>query len=157
MAKKKPSGGDLAFNRKARHEYELIETVECGLELTGAEVKSLREGGGSFADAYVYIDRGQAFLDGFHIRRYSNASKQSPHDPTRTRRLLLHSKQIGALVGKVKAKGYTLVPLRIYPQGRWLKMEVALGKGKRAYDKRQALKAKDARREMDRALKESRR
>lgn len=151
---KKAAKGDLAVNRKARFEYHLLDTFECGIELRGTEVKALREGGASFADAYVHVHRGEALLESFHIRHYSHASPGLNHDPVRSRKLLLKRREIEKMAGLAEQKGYTLVPTRIYTRGRWIKLEVALARGKKLHDKRQDQKQKIAKREMDRAMKE---
>ena len=155
MGKKKKKGGPgaLAVNRRARFEYHLEDTFECGIELTGTEVKALREGGGSFADAYVHIDGGEVWLESFHIRHYSHASPLLNHEPVRTRRLLLKKREIERLAAAAEQKGYTIVPTRVYVKGRWLKLEIALAKGKKLHDKREAKKEQMVKRDMDRAMK----
>lgn len=155
MGKKKKKGGPeaLAVNRRARFEYHLEDTFECGMQLTGTEVKALREGGGSFADAYVHIDEGEVWLESFHIRHYSFASPLVNHEPVRTRRLLLHKREIQRLAAAAEQKGYTIVPTRVYVKGRWLKMEIALARGKKLHDKREAKKEQMVKRDIDRALK----
>lgn len=152
--RKKTSPGVLADNRKARFEFQVLEEVECGMQLLGTEVKALREGGGSFADSYVHMDKGEAWLEGFHIRGYSSAAAQAQHDPTRTRKLLLSKKDIERLGAATKQKGLTMVPLRVYLKGRWVKLAVGLAKGKKLYDKRRDEKERIVKREMSRALKE---
>ncbi len=150
---KKGYVGTLAENRKARFDYHLSEKYECGIQLLGTEVRSLREGGGSFADAYVHIHRGEAWLESFHIRHYSHAGPLMNHDPVRSRKLLLKSKQLAKLAAKADQKGFTVVPVRLYTEGRWIKLEIALAKGKRSHDKREDKKEQSAKRDIARAMK----
>jgi SsrA-binding protein len=142
-------------NRKARHEYFVLESYECGVVLKGAEVKSIREGHANLQDAYARIDDGEVWLFGMHILPY--AFSRSELDPVRRRKLLLNRKEIIALERATEDKGTTLVPLRVYFKDGRIKLELAVARGKARYDKRQALAAKDAKRETDRALKELRR
>jgi SsrA-binding protein len=142
-------------NRKARHEYFVLESYECGVVLKGAEVKSIREGHANLQDAYARIDDGEVWLFGMHILPY--AFSRSELDPVRRRKLLLNRKEILALERATEDKGTTLVPLRVYFKDGRIKLELAVARGKARYDKRQALAAKDAKRETDRALKELRR
>ena len=142
-------------NRKARHEYFVLESYECGVVLKGAEVKSIREGHANLQDAYARIDDGEVWLFGMHILPY--AFSRSELDPVRRRKLLLNRKEILALERATEDKGTTLVPLRVYFKDGRIKLELAVARGKARYDKRQALAAKDAKRETDRALKEMRR
>lgn len=152
----KGEGGDLAVNKKARFLYHLLERFECGMQLTGTEVKSIREGGISFADSYVHVERGQVLIEGFHIRPYTHAGPLANHEPTRLRKLLLSRREIAELETKTQQLGMTLVPTRIYAKGRWIKLEIAVAKGKKLHDKRETEKARVAAREMDRAIKERR-
>jgi len=154
---KDEGAGVLAVNRKARFQYHLLDRFECGIELLGTEVKALREGGGSFADAYVHVLNDQALLEGFHIRHYSHAGPLSNHEAVRTRKLLLKKREIARLELETQRKGLTLVPVKVYTRGRWIKLEVALAQGKQKHDKREATKEREAKRDMDRALKASRR
>ncbi|HVJ98344.1 MAG TPA: SsrA-binding protein SmpB [Acidimicrobiia bacterium] len=142
-------------NRKARHEYFVLESYECGVVLKGAEVKSIREGHANLQDAYARIDDGEVWLFGMHILPY--AFSRSELDPVRRRKLQLNRKEILALERATEDKGTTLVPLRVYFKDGRIKLELAVARGKARYDKRQALAAKDAKRETDRALKELRR
>jgi SsrA-binding protein len=143
---------DVAVNRRARHDYFIEETVEAGLVLTGSEVKSLRAGKAQLKDSHARIQRGEAWLFNAHISEYSPAA-QFGHDPTRSRKLLLHRREIDRLEGKVRERGLTLVPLRIhYTHGR-AKVELGLARGKKLYDKRESIKERETRREMDRAMK----
>ncbi|MHB1526955.1 MAG: SsrA-binding protein SmpB [Candidatus Dormibacteria bacterium] len=141
----------LARNRRAWHEYHVLEEFEAGLELHGTEVRSLRQGGVQIAEAYIRIERGQAWLLGSHIQPYQFGNRQN-HEPARARRLLLHRREIGHLAGLVKQPGITLIPLDLHLSGNRVKVQVGVCRGKREYDKRAALMEKDARREMQRGL-----
>jgi len=143
---------EVAVNRRAFHDYFVDEHYEAGIVLTGTEVKSMRAGKVQLRDGYVRIDGGEAWLEGVHISPYTQGGYVN-HDPTRRRKLLLHADEIASLIGKVRQKGYTLVPLRVYFKRNHAKVDVGLARGKRQYDKRQALAAADAKREMARALK----
>ncbi|MBI5025844.1 MAG: SsrA-binding protein SmpB [Nitrospirae bacterium] len=140
----------VSTNRKAYHDYFIEDTYEAGMMLTGTEVKSLREGKANLKDSYVLIKGGEAFLLNCHISPYSHGNILN-HDPLRTRKLLLHRKEIEKLWGKLTQKGYTLVPLKIYFKDSRAKVEIALARGKRQYEKREAIKEREAKREMDRA------
>jgi SsrA-binding protein len=142
----------VAVNRRAFHDYFVDQRFEAGLVLTGTEVKSLRAGKVSLRDGYVRIDGHEAWLENVHISSYAQGGYVN-HEPLRSRKLLLHAKEIASLVGKVKQRGYTLIPLRLYFRRNRAKVEVGLCRGKRQYDKRHALAEADARREMERALK----
>lgn len=142
---------DVAQNRKAFHEYEIIERVEAGLVLLGSEVKGLRERGASIRDAYAQLRDGEVFLVGLHIPEYFNA--RFGHEPTRTRKLLLNRREIDKIAGQLNEKGLSLIPLRIYFKGSHAKVELGLGRGKKVYDKRRAIAERDARRDVDRAVK----
>ncbi len=139
-------------NKKAFADYHIEETFEAGIVLTGTEVKSLREGKANLKDSYVIIKDGEAYLLNCHISPYSHGNIFN-HDPLRTRKLLLHRKEIEKLKGKVQHQGYTLVPLKLYFKGPYVKVEVALAKGRKAYEKRDIIKKKEAQREIERALK----
>jgi SsrA-binding protein len=145
----------VATNRKAYHSYHVGESVEAGIALTGTEIKSVRAGKASLADAYVRPENGELWLVNAHIARYDAGSYMS-HQPTRPRKLLLHRKQIDSLVSKVQERGFTLLPLRLYIKDGLAKVEVALGRGKRLYDKRAAIARHDAEREIERAIKRRR-
>lgn len=148
--KKKVDPGDVATNREARFRYELSDRVEAGIVLTGSEVKSMRDGGVQMKDAYADIKDGEVWLRNLHIAPYKFAPPDS-HDPERPRKLLLHRREIDRLVGKLAERGYSLVPTRVYfSQGR-AKVELALGRGKDVGDKRQAIKEREMKREIDRA------
>lgn len=138
-------------NRRATHDYELIETFEAGLELTGSEVKSLRGGGGSIAEAYARVVDGQVFVEGMNIPIYQEASYNN-HEPTRRRRLLLNRREIAEIARGLERRGLTLVPLKLYFKGGWAKLEVALARGKKLHDKRDDAAKRDAQREMAREL-----
>lgn len=142
----------IASNKKARHDYAIEKTYEAGLVLTGTEVKSLRQGRANLTDGYAYIDGGQAFLDAVHIPEYSQGHWTN-HSAKRTRKLLLHKEEIIKLSHAVSAGGYTLVPLRLYFLDGRAKVEIAVAKGKREFDKRQALREKTDKREAERAMR----
>lgn len=148
---KRAGNGDrvLIDNRRVRHEYELIETLEAGLSLLGSEVKSLRQGNANLAEAYVRLQPEGASLVGCYIAPYVEANRQN-HEPTRPRRLLLHRHQLTKLERAVKQRGMTVVPVKMYLKNRRIKLEIALARGKRLHDKRSDLKARDARREIER-------
>jgi SsrA-binding protein len=148
------TGGDrlIAENRRARHEYHLLERLEAGLVLTGSEVKSLREGRADLKRAYADLREGEAWLVGAHISGYDQAGYAN-HDPDRDRKLLLHAKEIDSLAGKVNEKGLTLVPTRLYFKDGRVKVELALAKGKDVRDKRRDIARRDADRQIERALK----
>ncbi|HMK56318.1 MAG TPA: SsrA-binding protein SmpB [Dissulfurispiraceae bacterium] len=141
-------------NRKAYHDYSIEETIEGGLSLVGTEVKSLREGKANLKDSYVLIKDAEAFLFNCHISPYSHGNIMN-HDPMRTRKLLLHKKEILRLQGKIAQKGYTLVPLKLYFKDGRVKVEVGLAKGKREYEKRDSIKEREAAREIEKAMKET--
>ncbi|HYW23127.1 MAG TPA: SsrA-binding protein SmpB [Terriglobales bacterium] len=143
---------DIASNRRAFHDYFIDERYEAGMALTGTEVKSLRTGRANLADGYVRIDGREAWLENVHISPYAQGGYVN-HEPRRPRKLLLHAKEIASLVGKVKQRGYTLIPLRMYFSRNHAKVEIGLGRGKRQYDKRQAMAEADAKREMERAIR----
>lgn len=145
----------IATNRKARHNYHILESYEAGIALKGSEIKSIRTGHISIKEAYVRIDetRQEAWLVNAHIATYDPASRRN-HEPRRSRKLLLHRRQITRLWDAVRQKGLTIVPLRVYLSGNRAKVEIALARGKRNYDKRQAIARKDMEREMARQAKE---
>jgi SsrA-binding protein len=150
------SGQNVVVNRKARHDYFIEETVEAGLVLTGSEVKSLRDGRCNLVDSFARITRGEAFVSNVHISPYDPAHRQN-HEPTRSRKLLLHRLEIDRLEGKLNQKGLTLVPLRIYFNARGrAKIELGLGRGKKLHDKRQSIKEREAKRETARAMRSDR-
>ncbi|MDP2952288.1 MAG: SsrA-binding protein SmpB [Chloroflexota bacterium] len=142
----------IAVNRKAFHDYLIQERMECGLVLTGTEIKSIRLGGVSLQQAYAGPDNGALWLFDVHIARYEAGGRYN-HDPKRPRKLLLHKREMNRVMGSVARKGYTLVPLRLYLKHGLAKVELGLAQSKKQYDKRKALAEKDARRETERALK----
>ncbi len=141
----------VASNRKARHDYTIEDTYEAGLVLSGTEVKALREGKASLVDGYGYIDGGEAWLDAVHIPEWGQGSWTN-HSPRRKRKMLLHKDQIIKIANKIKDGGYTLIPLSIYFNEGKAKVELAIAKGKREYDKRQTLREREAKREAERAI-----
>jgi SsrA-binding protein len=148
----KESGRKLiAQNKKARHDYHLEDVMEAGLVLQGTEVKSLRAGRASLVDSYAHVKNGEVWLENAHIPEYDQGSWTN-HEPRRPRKLLLHKGEIAKLVGKTKESGLTLVPLSLYFKDGKAKVEIALARGKRSYDKRQTLAARDAAREIERAV-----
>jgi SsrA-binding protein len=155
--KRKASAGDVATNRQASYRYNLLERFECGLVLTGTEVKSLREGNAQLKDSYAVVRDGEVWLIGLYIAPYGPAAREN-HDPERPRKLLLHREQIERLIGLTRERGLTLVPTRIYfagPRSR-AKIEIALARGKDLYDKRDAIKTRDMARDVQRELGEAR-
>jgi SsrA-binding protein len=145
----------LVSNRRARREYSIEETYEAGLVLKGSEIKSIRAGRANLQDSYVTIRDGEAWLVNTHVSPYKQASIEN-HEPKRDRKLLLNRREIDRLVGKVQAKGYTMIPLRLYLKNNRAKVEIALAKGKRLYDKRADLAKRQAQRDMERAMRRSR-
>ena len=150
--KRKPASGDVASNRRAGHKYELIERFECGIELRGSEVKSLREGRTQIGDSYAVIEDGEVWLRNAHIPPYGPASSDN-HDPERPRKLLLHRYQIERLIGRTQRKGLTLVPTRIYFKGPRAKVELALARGKEQRDRRREIRDRDIQREVEREVR----
>jgi SsrA-binding protein len=144
----------LALNRRATHDYEILEKFEAGLVLSGQEVKSVRGGGMKLQGAYVTLSRGEVWLIGSHIAKYGKASKLEDYDPDRSRKLLLHNREIASLVGMTQQKGLTLVPLSVYARGSKLKLEFGVGRGKKQYEKRDKLKRRDIDRDMRREFGE---
>lgn len=141
----------ICRNRRATHDYEILDTIECGLVLVGTEVKSLRAGHASLEDAYARVDDGEVWLIGSEIPEYEYGNRLN-HKPKRPRKLLLHRREIDRFAGKASVKGLTLVPLRLYFKDGIAKVELAVARGKQAHDKREALKKAEARRQIDRAL-----
>ncbi|MDB4884619.1 MAG: SsrA-binding protein [Gemmatimonadetes bacterium] len=154
MAKseEKPEIESIAKNRRARHDYAILDTWEAGIVLTGSEVKSLRDGKANISDAYGIVRDGEIFLINLHISVYERASYNN-HEPTRTRKLLLHKREIERLIGAIERQGLTLIPLELYFKHGIAKVAMGLGKGKKAHDKREDAKAKDAEREIARAVR----
>ena len=151
-------GDTIAQNRRARHEFHVEDTFEAGIVLRGTEIKSIRAHKVSLADAYARIERDEAWIIGLHISPYESTDVRFNHEPKRARKLLLHRSQIDELLGKTKAKGLTLVPLRIYinDHGK-AKLELGLARGKQTWDRRREIAERDSRREMDRAVADARR
>lgn len=141
----------IAKNRRARHEYHVVEELECGIQLRGTEVKSLRAGRGSLAEAFGLIRKGELWLVGMHIPPYEYGNVHN-HEPVRDRKLLVHAREIAAWTKQVHQKGITIVPLEIYFSGSLVKVRVALARGKQLHDKRQAGREQDARREIEQAM-----
>jgi SsrA-binding protein len=142
----------VALNRRARHDYAIDQTIEAGLVLTGTEIKSIRAGRANLADAYARIERGEAWLIGAHIAPYEQGNRNN-HEPTRTRKLLLHRDQISELIGRTQAKGFTLVPLRLYLRDGMAKLEIGIARGKKTHDKRRTIAERDAKRDLERETK----
>lgn len=149
----KDSNKVLAQNKKASHDYFIEETFEAGIVLQGTEIKSVRAGRINIRDAFCRIQNGEVFLHNAHISPYEQGNRFN-HDPLRTRKLLLHKKEINKLIGATKEKGYALIPLKVYIKNGFAKVLIGLGKGKKKYDKREDLKQKDAKRQIERALRE---
>jgi SsrA-binding protein len=150
-----PRERTLISNRQAFHDYHILETVEAGLALQGTEVKSIRNGNANIREAYARADdNGEIWLWNAHIAPFEQGNRWN-HDPRRPRRLLLHTREIGRLAAKASESGNTLVPLRLYDKGGKIKLELALGKGKRQYDKRAAIAERETKREIERVIKES--
>ncbi|HEY5261467.1 MAG TPA: SsrA-binding protein SmpB [Solirubrobacteraceae bacterium] len=154
--KRKIGAGDVASNRYASYRYELIERIECGAVLQGTEVKALRASGAQLKDGYAAIRDGELWLHSVHIPPYQPASREN-HDPERPRKLLLHRSEIERITGRVSERGLTLVPTRVYFKGPHAKVEIALARGKDLYDKRQTIRERDSKREVERGIREARR
>jgi SsrA-binding protein len=148
----KPEIESIAKNRRARHDYAILDTYEAGIVLTGSEVKSLRDGRANLSDAYGIVRNGEIYILNLHISPYERASYNN-HEPTRTRKLLLHKREIGRLIGAIERQGLTLIPLELYFKRGIAKVAMALGKGKKLHDKREDAKARDADREIARAVR----
>jgi SsrA-binding protein len=151
--KRKASPGDVATNRQASYRFDLLDRLETGIVLTGTEVKSLRSGTAQIKDGYAQVRDGELWLHNVHIPPYEPASREN-HDPERPRKLLAHKREIDRLAGKIQERGLTLVPTRIYFNDGRAKVEIALGRGKDRFDKRESMKARDQKRDMERALNE---
>lgn len=150
----KSDGKVLAQNKKASHDYFIEETYECGLVLTGTEIKSLRQGRANIGDAFATIRNAEAFVHNMHISPFEQGNRHNPGDPTRARKLLLKKAEINKLIGLTKQQGYTLVPLKIYVRNGYAKLLIGLGRGKKLYDKRDTAAKRDAQRDIQRALRE---
>ncbi|TYO94865.1 SsrA-binding protein SmpB [Desulfallas thermosapovorans] len=144
-------------NRKARHEYHIDETYEAGIALSGTEIKSIRAGKANLQDSYARIENGELVLYNMHISPYEQGNRFN-HEPKRPRKLLMHKREIMRLFGQTREKGLSLIPLKVYfKNGKWAKIELALARGKKKFDKREDIAARDAKREMDRAMKDRQR
>ncbi len=154
--KRKAASGDIATNRQASYRYSLLERVECGIVLEGTEVKSLRTSGAQLKDGYVLARNGELFLSSVHIPPYPPAAREN-HDPERLRKLLLHRSEIDRLQSKARERGLTIVPTRMYFKGPHAKVEIALARGKDTHDKREAIREREMKREMDRSARQARR
>ena len=154
--KRKAASGDVATNRQASYRFHLLERFECGIILTGTEVKSLREGNVQLKDAYAIVRDGEVWLLGMYIAPYGPAARGN-HDPERPRKLLLHRREIERLIGKTAERGQTLVPTRVYFSGPNAKVEIALARGKNVYDKRESIRRREVTREVQRELREAQR
>ncbi|HXP98738.1 MAG TPA: SsrA-binding protein SmpB [Solirubrobacteraceae bacterium] len=154
--KRKIGAGDVASNRYASYRYELLERIECGVVLQGTEVKALRASGAQLKDGYAAIREGELWLHSVHIPPYQPASREN-HDPERQRKLLLHRSEIERIAARASERGLTLVPTRVYFKGPYAKVEIALARGKDLYDKRQTMRERDSKREMERGIREARR
>ncbi|MBC1372415.1 SsrA-binding protein SmpB [Listeria booriae] len=152
----KGEGRLVAQNKKARHDYAIEETFEAGIVLQGTEIKSVRNARVNLKDAYARVDRGEVFLHNMHISPYEQGNRYN-HDPLRRRKLLLHKKQISKLIGETKEAGYSIVPLKMYIKDGYAKVLIGVAKGKKKYDKREDLKRKEAKRDVERAFKERQR
>jgi SsrA-binding protein len=154
--KRKLGAGDVASNRYASHRYELTERLECGIVLEGTEVKALRTSGAQLKDGYAAVTDGELWLHSVHIPPYGPAAREN-HDPERPRKLLLHRRELDHVAARVRERGFTLVPTRMYFAGQHAKVEIALGRGKDLYDKREAIRERETKRDMERAVREARR
>jgi SsrA-binding protein len=149
--KRKASPGDVATNRQARFRYELLERLEAGMVLMGTEVKALRTGGAQMRDSYATLNDGELWLHNLHIPHYGPAAREN-HEPDRSRKLLLHRREIDRLIGRIRERGLTVVPTRIYFKGPHAKVEIALARGKDTHDKRESIREREQKREMERAV-----
>src|SRR4051812_49844156 len=155
-AKRKAHAGDVATNRQASYRYELLDRLETGIVLRGTEVKALRAGSAQMKDAYASVRDGELWLHNLHIPPYGPAARDN-HEPERPRKLLAHKREIERLIGRVAERGLTIVPTRIYFKDGRAKVEIALGRGKDRFDKRQSIKEREQRRDMDRAVRDAQR
>ena len=154
MSDKQRVQRNIAENRRARHDYEIVERIEAGIELRGSEVKSLRGGVGNIAEAYAQILDGEAWILNMHIPVYPQAGPHQNHEPRRKRKLLMKAREIERMRKKVAEKGLTLVPLKLYFSGAWVKLELGIARGRKRHDKRQALKDRQDKRDVQRALRQ---
>ncbi|MED3574705.1 SsrA-binding protein SmpB [Cytobacillus praedii] len=149
----KGAGKMIAQNKKAYHDFSIEETYEAGIVLQGTEIKTIRQGKVNLKDSYARIEKGEVFLIGMHVSPYEQGNRYN-HDPLRERKLLLHNKEISKLIGETKEIGYSLVPLKLYLKNGYAKVLIGLAKGKKKYDKREDLKKKEAKREVERAFRD---
>ncbi|MGM0876687.1 MAG: SsrA-binding protein SmpB [Bacillota bacterium] len=149
----KGTGKTLAQNKKANHDFSIEETYEAGIVLQGTEIKSIRNGRVNLKDSYARVERGEVFIHNMHISPYEQGNRYN-HEPLRTRKLLLHRGEIGKLIGATKEEGYALIPLKMYLKNGYAKVLIGLGKGKKKYDKREDLKKKEAKRDIERAFRD---
>ena len=156
MASQEDGNRTIATNRRTRHDYEILDTVEAGLVLRGTEVKSLRGSHVTFKDAFATVRNNEVWLVGCYINPYSHGTDAN-HEPERDRKLLLHRREISRLTGKVAERGLTLIPLRLYFKGGRAKLEIGLARGKKLHDKRSALRERETKREMEKVVRETRR
>lgn len=154
--KRKVDAGDVASNRQASHRFELLDKLECGIVLRGTEVKALRDGGAQLKDGYVNVQDGELWLQNVHIPPYKPAAREN-HEPERPRKLLAHRREIERLTAQSAERGFTVVPTRIYFREGRAKVEIALGKGKDRFDKRESIKKREQQRDMDRAVRDAQR
>jgi SsrA-binding protein len=154
--KRKVGAGDVASNRYASYRYQLLERLECGIVLQGTEVKALRASGAQLKDGYAAVREGELWLQGVHIPPYGPAARDN-HDPERARKLLLHRRELERLAARANERGLTIVPTRMYFSGSHAKVEIALARGKDVYDKRQTMRERETKRDIERAMREARR
>jgi SsrA-binding protein len=154
-SKEKPANKTVSDNRRARHEYHVLEVFEAGIALVGTEVKSLRQGKANLKDSFARVENGELWLYNCHIAVYDHGNRFN-HDPVRKRRLLMHRRQILKLKSRIQEKGLTLIPLKLFFKGNWAKIDLALAKGKQLYDKRQTIEKRDSKRQLERIIKQSR-
>lgn len=149
----KPAVKLVSDNRRARHEYEMLEVFEAGIELVGTEVKSMRQGKANLADAFARVENGELWLYNCHVSPYDHGNRFN-HDPVRRRKLLMHSKEIAKIKSKLQEKGLTLIPLKIYFKRNWVKVDLALARGKHLFDKREAIAKRETKRQLERIVKQ---
>jgi SsrA-binding protein len=154
--KRKVGAGDVASNRYASYRYQLLERLECGIVLQGTEVKALRASGAQLKDGYAAVREGELWLQGVHIPPYAPAAREN-HDPERARKLLLHRRELERIAARAQERGLTIVPTRMYFSGSHAKVEIALARGKDTYDKREAMRERETKRDIERAMREARR
>lgn len=154
MSQERPFEKTIALNRRARHDYDILETYEAGLVLTGSEIKSIRAGRVNLRGSYARIRDGEVWLLDAHISAYKQAGPHYGHEPERPRKLLLNHREINRLLGQLERSGLTLIPLRLYLKGRWAKVELGLCRGRKKYDRREAIAKRESRREIEREWKE---